>query len=1067
MAPITYRKFRQVVLIPKDVLVKSVSLYSGFTACAGSWTSHVLSDGRTMLTFQADEVPGGISDLARIQVSIGSRAQNELEYPCISYIDFDLNEGDEVKILNPKFQELENKTLSTAETSFTLRRHQSRYLVKEIRRPDSQGADQFWTTSIDTLPTETLEYAIVLRNELNTPAEKVQILDVFPHLNDYNLVESSHGSRAKRNSAQSNDLVSVEAKVIDITSNESNTLPIQYLHTRPGNLQGKIDDWLASLDATQLNDNPEGAMGILVGDGSDQLPPFSYIEVIIKMTAPDTDKWKDKMVNSAAWRQKGEPFIEGNTVQNTMKEPTRDVTVKKVDEQGQPLAGANFALRLNGSVRTYLTTNNKGEATFTDIPFVDGYSIYENRAPVGYIKSDQTYVIPADRQSDAEPVIFVNQRDLPAEGRIVIRKSDKSTGEPIAGVVFSLTKLVGSTWEQQSHATTNQQGEARFESLEGGNYRIRESQALKGYIPHEAAINVVLDPAVKEDAEINLVNAAMEIRVDKVEHLSAHPDQLSQLRNDYPDAFVAEGQVYRPLAGASFELREEGNKATLIPVTSTEGRLNIYRDLEYGKNYWLTETAAPQGFEAGAPIRISTTGGFSREVPTRTLYVENSPMLGSITVKKLSNEEGATLAGASFGLYTSPGLEIDRKTTEATGQVCFQGLRIGSYQVQELEAPPDMAVDPDVYEIEITHSDLHKSLDITNAYKRIALKGQVIWEDKDNQDGIRPKEVTLSLYLDDQCLDSKLIKANEAGVWPYVFEGLRFSENGNPLPYEIKGETFDGYGCRVVDGEVIYSHDPLARTLKVTVEWDDLKDRHKKRPASLWVQLLVDGQPSGQAIEVTGKDGWQLTLPDLPTNEEGKALDYTLSISGIPSIYKSQMILLDTDNFLVKNRYRLVVPDNPDPDPSKDPDPKPTDDPDPKPSSDPDPTLPDDPGPQPTADPDPEQSLDPDPTRPDEPDPNLPEPTGPKESDAPIPGQTEVTEPGPESSQTEPSDPTGPADSEPQASQDPDPGEPEEPKETGTETIVPAPGERNLHGVLGVLLLLLAGIVLVLRPKRS
>ena len=67
------------------------------------------------------------------------------------------------------------------------------------------------------------------------------------------------------------------------------------------------------------------------------------------------------------------------------------ITVKKVDSAGEPLAGAVFVLENSRGDAVYeAVSNSRGEASFTGVGSGE-YTLLEESAPEGYVKSDQSY----------------------------------------------------------------------------------------------------------------------------------------------------------------------------------------------------------------------------------------------------------------------------------------------------------------------------------------------------------------------------------------------------------------------------------------------------------------------------------------------------------------------------------------------------------------------------------------------------------------------------------------------------------------------------------------------------
>lgn len=127
-------------------------------------------------------------------------------------------------------------------------------------------------------------------------------------------------------------------------------------------------------------------------------------------------------------------------------------TVKKVDQDGQPLAGATFVLTIDNPDNTAaevayeVRSDSKGIATFSDVS-TGSYILSESAAPEGYVKSDETYSLYVKEESGEvflyteeypngilySPVTFENQKiaQTPTETSIELpfTKIVEQTGE--------------------------------------------------------------------------------------------------------------------------------------------------------------------------------------------------------------------------------------------------------------------------------------------------------------------------------------------------------------------------------------------------------------------------------------------------------------------------------------------------------------------------------------------------------------------------------------------------------------------------------------------------------------
>ena len=163
-----------------------------------------------------------------------------------------------------------------------------------------------------------------------------------------------------------------------------------------------------------------------------------------------------------------------------------EIQVTKKASDGTLLKGAVFEL-LNsaGTVIATATTNAKGIATFASLQ-PGSYTVREKTPPQGFklaATSTQKIMVTAGNTATAT---FTN---APVQGKIRIIKTDTVTGKPLAGVVFTVTRLTGPDSYTASDIgkvvatiTTNADGIAETGLLPWGQYKITETGVLNGYL---------------------------------------------------------------------------------------------------------------------------------------------------------------------------------------------------------------------------------------------------------------------------------------------------------------------------------------------------------------------------------------------------------------------------------------------------------------------------------------------------------------------------------------------------------------------------------------------------------
>src|SRR5699024_6866406 len=106
----------------------------------------------------------------------------------------------------------------------------------------------------------------------------------------------------------------------------------------------------------------------------------------------------------------------------------------------------------------------------------------------------------------------------------------------------------------------------------------------------------------------------------------------------------------------------------------------------------------------------------------------------------------------------------------------------------------------------------------------------------------------------------------------------------------------------VVDAEdankfiVTNTHEPELIDIEGTKTWDDANNQDGKRPESITVRLLANGE-EGRKAEVTDKEERKYSLTDLPKFENGEEINYTVQEDEVDD-YSTEI-----DGFNITNSY--------------------------------------------------------------------------------------------------------------------------------------------------------------------
>ena len=393
----------------------------------------------------------------------------------------------------------------------------------------------------------------------------------------------------------------------------------------------------------------------------------------------------------------------------------------------------------------------------------------------------------------------------------------------------------------------------------------------------------------------------------------------------------ADGSEERELTGMPAGYR------SFAATVSGNGQFNVYTDADSigeGEGRYFAE--AQQDIydrdELEDSIGYTVTG--STLCDNFYLY----PVKTFVAVKKVVAEEGTDLSG----LNTTIGVELrvrgtgtvqDSGTIEIVNgkpqnRVCFVNVPDNQYEIWEMNGNKKMSPGTMIgtYQLkkiqtisssgsnnngEITDEKWTDSVTLVNTYgkssQKISVSGEKTWEDSDNQDGIRPEQITVNLLADGKKADSKTVKAGEDGRWTYTFSGLDEYKGEKKITYTVSEEPVEGYTAVYNGMNIVNRHTPETLDISGTKTWNDGNDAALKRPKSVTVRLLANGTEAASK-QVTEADNWKYTFTGLPRCKGGKEIRYTLKEDPVEG-YQAAVNGFNVTNTLIPDEpvYRLTV----------------------------------------------------------------------------------------------------------------------------------------------------------------
>ena len=231
-------------------------------------------------------------------------------------------------------------------------------------------------------------------------------------------------------------------------------------------------------------------------------------------------------------------------------------------------------------------------------------------------------------------------------------------------------------------------------------------------------------------------------------------------------------------------------------------------------------------------------------------------LIGKVGDKVVVEKEPETIKADQDGKWTYTWTELNE---------FYQGSEI-VYSVKEVT---------DVKEYSVAYTNEDNIYTITNTHKHVTIDvvGTKTWDDADDNDGLRPEEITINLLANGEKIDKRTV--SEADDWTYSFTGLPKYTDGKENEYTIEEVSVEGYTSVLDNYDITNTHTPETVSFSITKVWEDADNSAGLRPESITVSVKAKGEVVASKT-ITAEDGWKYTFDGLLKYENGKPIDYEI-----------------------------------------------------------------------------------------------------------------------------------------------------------------------------------------------
>lgn len=298
------------------------------------------------------------------------------------------------------------------------------------------------------------------------------------------------------------------------------------------------------------------------------------------------------------------------------------------------------------------------------------------------------------KEGEVQTLRFYNQK----QGAIVIRKLDKQTGEPLAGVEFEITYSDGSYLDDDyGHLSskglykTDANGEIRISGVVG-TLVITETKPLPGYVMDEGTKTQTVKVNPTDTQTITVYNTKA--------------GGLTIIKKDE--------ETGKRIKGVQFEVRKLNGEIIGTYTTDTNGVISLPQ-AEKGW-YQVVELKAAEGYKLDdTPHQIEVKDG-----GTAILEITNR-QTGSALIHKIDSVTGKGIFGVKFLLSDAKGNPIGTYESDNEGYVYIDHeLADGRYTIREIECADGYILDTQPKTIYVEYGGC-----TTITWPNAALRGQI------------------------------------------------------------------------------------------------------------------------------------------------------------------------------------------------------------------------------------------------------------------------------------------------------------------------------------------------------
>lgn len=240
----------------------------------------------------------------------------------------------------------------------------------------------------------------------------------------------------------------------------------------------------------------------------------------------------------------------------------------------------------------------------------------------------------------------------------------------------------------------------------------------------------------------------------------------------------------------------------------------------------------------------------------------------------------------TLDLYDGDGKFISSESSFESVSIDYDTDKVGYRFLGWFDKDGNKVEETTFYPNELGTKPEPKQITLYAKYEEILINVGVtkVWDDEDNQDGIRPDSINVTLS------NGTTVTLNEENSWTATVENVPEYKDGEKINYTWTEDEVEGYeltDTSVEDNITTLTNTHIPEVIEIIVNkvWADDDNESGKRPESVTVALVVDDEDI-ETVELNEEVEWTHTFK-VPAYSNGEKIEYDVREVNVPEGYEA------------------------------------------------------------------------------------------------------------------------------------------------------------------------------------